>query len=73
VNDYRFVAGVIFLQTEWHELGDADFEMSFPDRAFQLFGIWNDGYVAAEPSAARASGIGGSAFEALCDAWKPTT
>jgi hypothetical protein len=68
--DFPFVAGMIFIHTEWNELGNADFALPFPDRAFRTFGIWNDNYEPINQDSLRVLGPRESAFHRLCDQWR---
>jgi hypothetical protein len=69
--DFPFIAGVIFVGTEWNELGSADSAMPFPDQAFRTLGVWNATYVPTGHASKRACARS-SSFAAMCDAWRPS-
>lgn len=70
LRDFPFIRGIIFINTEWNELGSADFvDRTVLAKAYQLLGIWNDAYAPIAGSAA-SNDPKTSAFSRICHVWR---
>lgn len=68
LRDHAFIAGIIFLVTEWSKIETSDPALG----AYTLNGIWNSEWEANNSFSPEAAAAAKSTFLRLCDAWNDT-
>lgn len=70
LRDFPFIRGIIFINTEWNQLGSADIvDDTVLTKAYQMLGIWNDAYVPVARSAS-SDDPEVSTFSRICHVWR---
>ena len=71
LKDHAFIRGLVFVHTEWSELGDASQgNLACIDRSYRLYGEWNDNYAVPPSVEGVPETPNESAFAKLCDEWR---